>query len=152
MPRQSLVSGFSKSHATSCADLLGMCNQLTAIRTFDAPVDVVYSAWTSSETLVAPVVDVDMDPTVGGRVRVSTGQAPSADLTGVFVTVEDQRRLVYTWRWGDAAEESLVDVLFHAVDDRTVVEVHHRGFVDSASYETHLAGWVSYFDGLARYV
>lgn len=128
-----------------------MCNQLTAVRTFDAGAERVRSAWTAPTTLVAPVVEVDMDPTVGGRVRVSTGGGPSDALSGVFVAV-DAQRLVYTWRWGGSAEETMVDVRFHAVGDRTVVEVHHRGFLDSASLDTHLAGWMNYFDGLATYV
>lgn len=129
-----------------------MCNQLTAVRTFDAEVGAVYSAWTSSTTLVAPVTEVEMDAQVGGRVRVATGAGRADDLAGVFVTVEPLRRLVYTWRWGSASEETIVDVRFHAAGSRTVVEVHHAGFGDTTSREHHLAGWTAYFDGLVPYL
>lgn len=93
-----------------------------------------------------------MDAEIGGQIRISTGASEPEELTGVFVTVQPLRRLVYTWRWGSAAEETIVDVLFHPAGSRTVVEVQHGGFVDRASLESHLAGWATYFDGLTTYL
>lgn len=125
-----------------------MSNTITAIRTFDAPASTVYETWTSPSTIVAPVTAVEMDPRVGGRVRVSTGGDPAADLTGTFVRAERPSRLVYTWRWGDSEEETLVDVTFTDTGGSTLVEVRHSGFLDDESMSNHLNGWVTYFDGV----
>lgn len=125
-----------------------MFDQFTAVRTFEAPVEVVREAWLSSSTVVPPVTAVDMEPRVGGRVRISTGGPPESDLHGVFVVVE-RERLTYTWRWGGSAEETLVEVRLHDAGSRTVVEVLHRGFLDMESLATHRSGWEGYFDGMA---
>lgn len=128
-----------------------MSDQLTAIRTIAAPADAVRQIWVSPSTLVPPVTEIEMDPRVGGAIRLSTGGPRESDLTGVFVTAEPGR-LAYTWRWGGFAEETLVDVRFHDAGSRTVVEVVHRGFLDEASRAAHRAGWQHYFDGVIAHI
>ncbi len=129
-----------------------MTYPVSIVRTFDAGPEAVFDAWVSPTSLVEPVIAVAMDPTHGGAIRISTGGGDENDLVGDFLVAERSARLRYTWSWGGSTEESLVDVQFHDLGDRTVVEVEHRGFHDEASRSIHLGGWVSYLDGLARYL
>ncbi len=93
-----------------------------------------------------------IEPVVGGAVRLSTGGRAEDDLTGTVIRAEAPNLLSYTWRWGDSAEETIVEVSFHPAAERTIVDVDHRGFLDDRSRLIHLEGWVSYLDGLASYL
>jgi uncharacterized protein YndB with AHSA1/START domain len=125
-----------------------MSNHIAVVRSFPWPVERVFTAWTSSASVVAPVVAVAMDPVRGGAIRISTGGSESEDLRGTFIEVVPNKRLRYTWRWGTDVEETIVTVTFHAVGSNTVVEVEHAGFTSTETQSRHLSGWVSYLDGL----
>lgn len=129
-----------------------MCNEITVIRTFEASRREVFAAWVAPASLVAPVTRIEMDPVVGGNIRISSGGLASEDLVGVFLKADVANHLVYTWRWGAAAEETIVDVEFLEAGPLTVVQVRQRGFLGDESKLGHLAGWSAYLDGLAAYV
>lgn len=126
-----------------------MCNQLTIARTVSARASRVFDVWVSPSTLVAPVTAIAWEPEPGGSLRLSVGDRT---LAGVVLGAETGRRLTYTWRWGGEAEETIIDVWFHAVGQATTIEIVHRGFLDEASSDTHRSGWISYLDGLESYL
>ncbi len=129
-----------------------MTSPIQVLRTFEAAPTHVFDVWVSPETLVSPVSDVEMDPVVGGSVRISTGLGPESDLRGRFLVVDRPQHLRYTWRWGGFDEESVIDVWFHDLGNATVVEVEHAGFIDESSRQNHLRGWVHYLDSLTSFL
>jgi uncharacterized protein YndB with AHSA1/START domain len=130
-------------------------------RTFAAPADVVFDAWTSVEVLKrwwhaetdweTPFAEVNLR--VGGAIRV-TMRNP-ADGTeygggGEYTTVDRPRRLVFTWTWDgdDETRRQLIEVEFLADGERTTVILTNRG-LPSSEVEDYRDGWNNSFDNLA---
>ncbi len=125
-------------------------------RSFDAPAEDVFDAWTNPEVLRrwwgasptwrTPVAEVDLR--VGGRYRLSM-EDPDA---GTFYTVRGEyrevrrpERLVYSWSWeqddGQTGHESTVTVEFMERDERTIVVLEHSGLESPESRDRHEQGW-----------
>ncbi|HMJ04267.1 MAG TPA: SRPBCC domain-containing protein [Conexibacter sp.] len=139
-------------------------------RTYDAPPEAVFDAWTNPEVLrrwwktsdagSVPVADVDLR--VGGGYRLSMLDAEGEDHTvfGEYREVERPHRLVYSWTWEGtgptAGHESLVVVTFNqegdGTDARTTVVIEHSNFMSTTSREAHGHGWAGALDSLAREV
>ena len=77
-------------------------------RTFNAPRERVFAAWTQAEALKQwwgteghTVPTVEMDVSVGGKYRVEmrTDEGESFHLNGEFVEIRPSERLVFTFRW-----------------------------------------------------
>lgn len=137
-------------------------------RTFDAPRDLVWKAWTSPETMVLwlgpvewPAVHVTQDLRVGGAWRAclrspDTGQ----DLWqgGVYREIVPPERLVFTFKWDDAHEDgppvdTLVSVVFRETDDgRTRMDFTHEGLKSEQSLTGHKHGWTSTLDRLEAFL
>ena len=81
-------------------------------RTFDAPAQAVFDAWTSEEVMrrwfhadpewETPSAEVDLR--VGGRLRVvmrdpKVGEDHGA--SGEYTVIDPPQRLVFTWVWDD---------------------------------------------------
>jgi uncharacterized protein YndB with AHSA1/START domain len=138
-------------------------------RTFEAPPEAVYDAWTNPEVLrrwwaAAPdwsTPHVEADVRVGGRYRLSM-QDPEASephtVAGEYTEVRRPERLAYTWTWeGDPESQrgsagSLVTVDFHDEGGGTRVVVTHTGFAGEHVRAQHEHGWNACLDNLARRV
>ena len=125
-------------------------------RTFDAPAEEVFDAWTDPEVLrrwwradptwTTPVAEVDLR--VGGSYRISM-QDPDGGVrhtvVGQYREVSRPERLVYSWQWeqedGKPGRASLVTVGFHAEGDRTKVVLVHTDLESAQSSERHAHGW-----------
>ena len=142
---------------------------LRAERTFDAPREAVFAAWTNPEVLRrwwasepgwrSPSAEVDLR--VGGRYRLSMGEpdgGPVHTVTGEYTEVRPPERLAYTWAWeGDPPEMdgsagTLVTVEFTEDDGRTTVIVVHTGFATEQARDMHTGGWGGCLDSLGRRV
>ena len=142
---------------------------LRAERTFDAPREAVFAAWTNPEVLRrwwasepgwrSPSAEVDLR--VGGRYRLSMGEpdgGPVHTVTGEYTEVRPPERLAYTWTWeGDPPEMdgsagTLVTVEFAEDDGRTTVTVVHTGFATEQARDLHKGGWGGCLDSLGRRV
>jgi uncharacterized protein YndB with AHSA1/START domain len=126
-------------------------------RTFDAPAQDVFDAWTNPEVLRrwwgpgttwrTPVAEVDLR--VGGRYRLSMEDPDVGTLmtvTGEYREVRRPERLVYSWSWvqdGQPGHESTVTVEFVERDERTIVQLEHSGLESPESRERHEQGWVA---------
>jgi glutathione S-transferase len=121
-------------------------------RTFAAPRQRVFDAWTRAEELrrwFAPgplttaVAEVDLR--VGGRYRVTMRGPDGAEhtVTGVYRAIEPPKRLVYSWRWEDkpSAGESTVTVEFHERGRSTEVVLRHEGLPSAKEIAEHEHGW-----------
>jgi uncharacterized protein YndB with AHSA1/START domain len=133
-------------------------------RTFRAPAEAVFEAWTSAEMLrrwYPPGADWDtpvaeVDPRVGGKLRLVM-RSPTGDEFGgggEYREISPPTRLVFTWAWDRSVlgqGTQLVEVEFtdHG-DGTTTVVMTNRGLRDEQSKESHREGWEGSFNNLDR--
>jgi uncharacterized protein YndB with AHSA1/START domain len=133
-------------------------------RTFKAPAQAVFEAWTSADMLgrwwpagsdwETPVAEVDVR--VGGRLRLVMRSPDGEEFGGggEYVAITPPERLVFTWRWdGHAGHEGvqLIEVeLSQRPDGTTTVVLTNRGLRDEEARRSHRAGWEVSFDNLDR--
>ena len=127
-------------------------------RTFPAPREVVFRAWTTPDLFVrwwwpasfATSATFDLRP--GGRYAIRSANLPERGvlaISGTFLEVTPPARLVYTWRWaGLDPTETRVTVEFHAHGDQTTIALTHERFPDAADAENNRLGWDSCLDRL----
>ena len=133
---------------------------LTLRRTFKAPRDRVFAAWTQPEMVrewFAPppgmtVPDLALDVRVGGAYRVvfRADDGEMTEVAGVYREVRPPERLAYTWRFPGWAADTLVVIEFYARGDETDIVLTHRDFADAEACAAHERGWVMSLNNLAR--
>lgn len=133
-------------------------------RTYAAPIQEVFDAWTSAELLRrwyppgadwdTPVAEVDLR--VGGRLRLVM-RSPDGEESGgggEYREITPPTRLVFTWEWDRpeiAAGIQLVEVDFtEEADGSTRVVMRNSGLRDAQSRSSHADGWEQSFDNLTR--
>src|SRR3982751_2584908 len=102
-------------------------------RTFRAPVEAVFEAWTSEEVLRRwwhteqgwETSEAEVDLRVGGTVRVVM-RDPEKDVEaggrGAYTEVEPPTRLAFTWIWDDhPTRRTLIEIDFEEADGITTV-------------------------------
>ena len=126
-------------------------------RTFAAPRDQVYAAWTEPEHLkqwwgpegfVSP--DAAIDLRVGGRYRAGMRAPDGTEMAvvGEYTEIAAPERLAFTWAWDPpmgGPEETLVTVEFRDLGDMTEVVLTHERFLSVQSRDQHQHGWTSTF-------
>lgn len=131
-------------------------------RTFRAPAQAVFDAWTSEEVLRRwfhaghdwETTDAQVDLRVGGAVRVVM-RNPHKDAEygggGNYTEVDPPTRLAFTWTWDDESErQMLIEIDFEEADGATTVRFTHSGLRDADSVRNHEEGWGNCFDNLER--
>ena len=130
-----------------------VAEKLVITRTFNAPVERVYAAWTDAEQIkrwFAPgdmsVPEAEADARQGGRYRVQMSEAGSDcefhTAGGVYREVVPNRRLVFTWQWQGSDLETLVTLEFKPVSaNETELTLCHEGFDSEDTREKHGQGW-----------
>ncbi|HEV2701457.1 MAG TPA: SRPBCC family protein [Steroidobacteraceae bacterium] len=107
--------------------------EIVVTRTFDAPVRLVYEAWTQPELLKRwwvpkssgmSLVSCEADVRVGGRYRFefALGSSPPMVFFGKYLEVIPQSRLVWTNDEGD--NDAITTVTFEERDGKTLVVMH----------------------------
>ncbi len=138
----------------------GPANTLRIARTFAAPREKVFRAWTDAEELkkwwgpvgyATPTAEVDLR--VGGRYRLGMRKLPDGKifhLSGTYREVRAPEKLMYTWFWENEPElgETLVTVEFRARSSSTEVVVTHELFPNQKMRDDHDKGWNSCLDRL----
>lgn len=132
-------------------------------RTFQAPAERVFDAWTSEEVMrrwfhgehawETPVAEVDLR--LGGNVRVVMRDPDKGEDYGGgghYTEIDPPRRLVFTWTWDDDEEsrETLIELDFEEVDGATTVRLTHSNLRDTESVVSHEGGWSNCLDNLER--
>lgn len=108
---------------------------LYVTRTFDAPVHIVYAAWTKAEHFMrwwgpksspVPLIACEMDVRTGGGYRVAFGHNPETAMSffGKYLEVVPNRRLV--WTNEESPDAAITTVTFEARDDKTLLVMHER--------------------------
>jgi uncharacterized protein YndB with AHSA1/START domain len=133
-------------------------SSLTIVRKLKAAPEKVWRALTQPQALkqwMAPddafkIPVAEADVRVGGRYHIVM-QSPDGeehDVSGVYRTIEPNRKLVYTWAWKSTPErESLVTLELRAADGGTELTLKHEQFADDEARDKHQHGWT---DCLAR--
>jgi uncharacterized protein YndB with AHSA1/START domain len=130
-------------------------------RTFQAPAQAVFDAWTSEEVMrrwfhgehvwETPVAEVDLR--VGGAVRVVMRDTDGDEHGGGghYTVVDRPHRLAFTWTWDrdDEDRETLIEIAFVEAGGSTTVTFTHSNLRDAASARDHESGWNRCFDNLA---
>jgi uncharacterized protein YndB with AHSA1/START domain len=130
-------------------------------RTFAAPAEAVFNAWTSADVLRrwwpagpgwdTPVAEVDVR--VGGRLRLVMRAPDGAEFGGEgrYVEIDRPRRLAFTWRWDGPMLDTgaqLVEVTFAENEDATTTVLLVNRGIPEADRKSHREGWDASFDNL----
>ncbi|MDD2472609.1 MULTISPECIES: SRPBCC domain-containing protein [unclassified Methanoculleus] len=157
------------------AILTGEKAKFTITRTFDAPRDLVWKAWTRPEyfnqwwgpkTFTAPVVRTDFR--VGGRYLWCMRSLEGKDFwsTGVFREIVEPAKIAYTDAFSDAdgnvvpasaygmsedwPQELPVTVTFEEHEGGTLMTLQEDGVPEGEMLDMARAGWNESLDKLAR--
>jgi uncharacterized protein YndB with AHSA1/START domain len=131
-------------------------------RTFQAPAQAVFDAWTSAEVMRRwfhaehdwETTEAKVDLRLGGNVRVVM-RDPHKDVEygggGHYTEIDPPIRLVFTWTWDDDVDrETTIELDFEEVDGTTTVRLTHSNLRDHESVISHEDGWTKCFDNLGR--
>ena len=137
-------------------------------RTFDAPRELVWRAWSNPEILVLwmgpvewPAVSATCDFRVGGAWRICLRSPETGDdlwQGGIYTEIDAPRRLAFTFKWDESHEdappvETLVTVdLSETADGETRMDFTHEGLKSERSLTGHRHGWNSTADRLEAWL
>ena len=130
-------------------------------RTFDAPAEDVFDAWTAPEVMrrwLHPAPDWEtpeavVDLRVGGRVRVVMRRPDGTEIEarGEYTLIDRPRRLVMTWTFDDdPANEQLMELSFSESGGSTTVVLVNSGISTDARRDGQDWGWRGCLDQLER--
>lgn len=132
---------------------------LTITRTFDAPRDVVFDAFTDPEKVKkwsecpdGATLNVTMDFRVGGECRSIVEMDGSTVLTSIatYTEIDVPRRLAYRLNWEPLqVPETLIMVNFTEHGAKTEVFLMQSGLSGDDMKDAVQEGWGSAFDKLA---
>jgi uncharacterized protein YndB with AHSA1/START domain len=134
---------------------------LRITRTFQAPAEAVFDAWTSEEVLRRwfhaqhdwETTEAAVELRVGGALRVVM-RDPHKDEEygggGRYVEVDPPRRLAFTWMWDHNPTRTLIELDLEEDDGVTTVHFTHSDLWDEDAVRDHEGGWQRCFDNLER--
>jgi uncharacterized protein YndB with AHSA1/START domain len=140
---------------------------LVLTRTFDAPREAVFKAWTDPTQVARwkgprgiQAEVKQLDARAGGGYRVAMHGTPNGTMVvrGVYREFVPPERLAFTWAWEEdstthrAGHESLVTVTLRAVGGRTELTLRHENFDSAQSRDSHGHGWNGSLDKLAEFL
>jgi uncharacterized protein YndB with AHSA1/START domain len=134
-------------------------------RTFDAPRDLVFKAWTGPERMAQwtgprgfTMTSWEMDARPGGSYRMSMRSPDGVEhrVRGIYHEIVENERLVYTWAWvdekGQAGHETLITLTFADSGEKTRLTLHQAVFESESARDAHRGGWDSALDCLVEYL
>lgn len=135
---------------------------LSIERTFRAPAQAVFDAWTSEEVMrrwfhgqhdwETPEARVELR--IGGAVRVvmrDPQKGAEYGGGGHYTEIDPPSRLAFTWTWDDDdTRQTLIELDFEEAEGVTTVRLTHGGLRDEESVRSHEDGWNKCFDNLER--
>jgi uncharacterized protein YndB with AHSA1/START domain len=129
-------------------------------RTYAAPAEAVFDAWTDERVLRRwfhaqrnwTTSEASVDVRVGGAVRVVMHDPVKGEEHGGgghYTEVERPTRLAFTWTWDGEDRETLIEIDFDGLaDGRTTVRFTHSNLRDLETARDHEEGWSNCFDNL----
>jgi uncharacterized protein YndB with AHSA1/START domain len=130
-------------------------------RTFDAPAEAVFDAWTSPEVMrrwfhceadwETPQAEVDLR--VGGQVRVVMRRPDGTEsgASGKYTLIDRPRRLEMSWTFDDdPSNRQLIELSFSESGGSTTVVMVNTGISTGERRDAQRGGWHGCFDELVR--
>lgn len=133
-------------------------------RTFAAPRDRVYRAWTDARQFAQwfhPSTDhktviTRLDLREGGKYSIEMHHKDGNihRMWGTYEEVRPPEKLVFSWRWSgdESIPDTMVTVLFTDLGDSTEVSLTHERFVSVAERDNHNHGWQGCLGQLEAYL
>ena len=131
-------------------------------RTYAAPRDKVFAAWTDPKKLAAwfkpsdqMSVEIQADIQVGGRYRfrITSPDGVQHVSYGEYREIIPPKRLVFTWAWESGlVTDSLVTVSLRAVDGGTELTLRHERLATEDLRERHGKGWAGCLEQLDKFL
>jgi uncharacterized protein YndB with AHSA1/START domain len=130
-------------------------------RTFDAPAEAVFDAWTSAEVMrrwfhVEPdwqTPQAEVDLRVGGWVRIVMRRPDGSEVgaRGEYTLIDRPRRLEMTWTFDDyPSNRQVIELSFSESDGSTTVVMVNSGISTDERRASQDYGWHGCFDNLER--
>jgi uncharacterized protein YndB with AHSA1/START domain len=130
-------------------------------RTFDAPAEDVFDAWTSPEVIErwfipgrdwqTPSAEVDLR--VGGTVRVVMRDPSGAPVEagGEYTEIDRPNRLAFTWTFDDdLSNQQLIEIEFTERDGATTVVFVNSKISEEERRDQQYEGWQACLDNMKR--
>ena len=154
----------SDAAARAAQDAGASDRRLRIVRSFAAPREAVFRAWTDPKQLVKwwgpkgyTCPDCDMDVREGGRWR-TTMRSPEGTnhvVGGVYRKIDAPHLLSFTWAWstdGTPGHETLVTVELSERGRTTEMVFTQEAFESVTARDGHNQGWTSAFECLDELV
>ena len=138
---------------------------LCLVRTFDAPLDLVFGVWAEPEHMkhwlgprdwICTSCTLDFRP--GGRWRacIVSPEKKESWMGGVYREIVANARLVFTFAWEGGRDQpgvdQLVTVTFSEHRGRTTQTFHQAPFLREEARDQHIGGWTQVFDKEETYL
>ena len=138
---------------------------LRVARTFAAPRDKVFRAWTDPQAARQWFIEAseghwtqepELEARVGGHYRFTGESGGKAwSIHGTFREVKAPEKLVFTWLWEDHPNpgdsgDTVVTLEFLDRGGHTELVLTHERFPSEAARNDHATGWAGCFDGIER--
>jgi len=126
--------------------------KLIVTRVINAPVDLVFRAWTEPEQLrqwFSPAGvecrNLTADIKTGGAFRVHMASEKGDHIaTGNYLEIIPNKRLQFTWTWENyAMPDSVVTIELEDLGNTTRLTLRQEGLPDEEDAEQHTEGWTS---------
>jgi uncharacterized protein YndB with AHSA1/START domain len=140
-------------------------NSLQLRRTFAAPRERVFRAWTDAREFALwfhPTTDhttviTKLDVKVGGKYSLEMHHKGGDvhKLSGTYQQIKPPEKLSFTWRWATdpPGQETLVSLDFlDKGNDATEIVLLHGQFPDAETRDKHNQGWNGCFDQFQNYL
>lgn len=122
--------------------------QVEVEKVMRASPEKLYQMWTNPQLISKWLgVHVEIDPHVGGHLKVDFGEAQLT--TGTYQELEPSKKVSFTWNslsLGEPTGETLVTIsLKPAANGYTQMTLVHSGFTSKAAQAEHKTGWKEYY-------
>lgn len=130
-------------------------------RTFDAPAEDVFDAWTSEEVISRwfkpkegwREAEAEVDLRVGGAVRVvmRTPDGEPVRAGGEYTLIERPHRLAFTWTFeDDPSNQQMIELEFTERDGATTVLFTNSDISGAERRDSQYEGWSTCLDEMGR--
>jgi len=133
---------------------------LVVTRTFAAPRERVFKAWTDPKQLsrwFGPSDDytakAEIDLRIGGayRIDIRHNDGNVHTVLGTYREIIPPEKLSFTWQWeGSTAPDTLVTIDFASIGNATEITMTHQKFTDLETRNRHNEGWTGGLNRLER--
>jgi uncharacterized protein YndB with AHSA1/START domain len=141
-------------------------NHISISKDFNVSVEAVYQAWTQPEQLKQwwkpmnnQLLEVKNELQPGGAIEYRFSRADAEDLVirGNYKEVEENSKLVYTWKWdlteaGLEPSEYVLSLNFIKQDNGSKLEIQQDSTEEQEAIQPHKEGWTQALDALAEFL